>query len=64
MQTSRSPITPNHATSGRVNRIVAPLSWEDRSACRGLDATIFYPDPDDQIVTDRAPLVCIGCEER
>jgi WhiB family redox-sensing transcriptional regulator len=64
MQTSRSPITPNQATSGRANRIVTALSWEDRSACRGLDATIFYPDPDDQMATDRALAVCNGCEVR
>ncbi|MDP7599170.1 MAG: WhiB family transcriptional regulator [Acidimicrobiales bacterium] len=38
--------------------------WHQRGACRGLDASIFYPDPDDDPQANRAKAVCEGCEVR
>jgi len=38
--------------------------WHERGACRGLDASIFYPDPDDEHQTARAKAVCSGCDVR
>ncbi len=38
--------------------------WHQRGACRGLDASIFYPDPDDDPKANRAKAVCEDCEVR
>ena len=38
--------------------------WQARSACRGLDATIFYPDPEDEAAVQRAVDVCGACPVR
>ncbi|MAG03254.1 MAG: WhiB family transcriptional regulator [Acidimicrobiaceae bacterium] len=38
--------------------------WHQRGACRGLDASIFFPDPDDDFGADRAKAVCECCEVR
>lgn len=64
MQTSRTAATSMFPSVGLDGRSDAALSWEDRSACRGLEATIFYPDPDDEVGTDRALAVCRGCDVR
>ena len=61
MQTTRSTVTTTVHTTGRND---TGLSWQDLGACRGLDATIFYPDPDDEVGTDRALAVCEGCMVR
>ena len=38
--------------------------WYLRGACRGLDAAIFYPDPDIAEDVARALAVCEGCDVR
>ena len=38
--------------------------WYLRSACRGLEASIFYPDPDVTEDVARALAVCAACEVR
>ena len=61
MQTTRSSATTTvHIPHRTGHGDVAP-SWQGLGACRGLDATIFYPDPDDEAGTDRALAVCEGC---
>ena len=41
---------------------IQELKWWDMGACRGLDATIFYPDDDDDAVAAKA--VCGECGVR
>ncbi len=41
---------------------VQELKWWDMGACRGLDASIFYPDDDDEALA--AKTVCEGCSVR
>ncbi|MDP6976697.1 MAG: WhiB family transcriptional regulator [Acidimicrobiales bacterium] len=50
------------ADTGRESRRDTSLAWQDRGACRGLDAVIFYPDPEDEVGTERALAVCSGCQ--
>ena len=38
------------------------LEWRMLGACRGLDASLFYPDEDD--TADEAKLVCEHCSVR
>jgi WhiB family redox-sensing transcriptional regulator len=38
---------------------VQELKWWDLGACRGLDASTFYPDDDDG--AEYAKSVCAGC---
>lgn len=38
---------------------VQELKWWDLGACRGLDASVFYPDDDDS--AEYAKSVCAGC---
>lgn len=37
-------------------------TWQKRAACRGLDAQIFYPDPEEE--ADEAKSVCAICPVR
>lgn len=40
-------------------------TWHNRAACRGLDATIFFPGPDDEdAVVERAKAICAVCPVR
>ena len=41
---------------------VQEAKWWDLGACRGLDASIFYPDEDDDAATAKA--VCGECHVR
>jgi WhiB family redox-sensing transcriptional regulator len=41
---------------------VQELKWWDLGACRGLDASIFYPD--DDVDAESAKEVCAGCHVR
>lgn len=41
---------------------VQELKWWDMGACRGLDASIFYPDDEDEALAAKA--VCEGCNVR
>ncbi len=41
---------------------VQELKWWDMGACRGLDASIFYPDDDDEASAAKA--VCESCHVR
>ncbi|MCP5026437.1 MAG: WhiB family transcriptional regulator [Actinomycetia bacterium] len=36
-------------------------SWNNLAACRGLDITIFFPDPEAEPEADRAKSVCSEC---
>ena len=38
------------------------IEWRRLGACRGLDATIFYPDDDDDATIAKS--VCDGCSVR
>ena len=38
--------------------------WHLRGACRGLESSIFYPDPAVEAEEARALDVCAGCEVR
>ena len=38
------------------------VEWRKLGACRGLDASIFYPDDDDDAAVAKA--VCEGCGVR
>lgn len=38
------------------------IVWRELGACRGLDASMFYPDDDDDAVEAKA--VCAGCHVR
>ena len=35
--------------------------WRAKAACRGLEPSIFFPDPDDDTAADPAKEVCDGC---
>ena len=37
------------------------LAWKQAGACRGLDATIFHPDPTKGQTASQALAVCDGC---
>lgn len=39
-------------------------TWHTRAACRGLDASIFYPSTDDEADADQAKQVCDECVVR
>lgn len=41
---------------------VQELKWWDLGACRGLDASVFYPEDDDGAEVAKA--VCAGCAVR
>jgi WhiB family redox-sensing transcriptional regulator len=41
---------------------VQEMKWWDLGACRGLDASLFYPDDDDDAVAAKA--VCAECGVR
>jgi WhiB family redox-sensing transcriptional regulator len=38
------------------------INWRELGACKGLDASIFYPDDDDE--ADDAKHICAGCGVR
>jgi WhiB family transcriptional regulator, redox-sensing transcriptional regulator len=38
--------------------------WHSKAACRGLDASIFYPDPDADEEAIPAKAVCDECSVR
>ncbi len=38
------------------------IEWRKLGACRGLDASIFYPDEDDD--AEPAKAICAGCGVR
>jgi len=56
------------ATAGDMSAIsdteTVVVMWHQRGACRGLDASIFYPDPDYDLLALQAKTVCEGCEVR
>ena len=41
---------------------VKEIVWRELGACRGLEATMFYPDDDDLAL--EAKSVCAGCDVR
>jgi len=49
-------------TTSADHRIVE--GWYLRGACRGLDSSIFYPDPAEEADVARALAVCDRCEVR
>ena len=38
--------------------------WRAKAACRGLDPSTFFPDPDDDEAADPAKAVCAVCPVR
>ncbi|MGE2723554.1 WhiB family transcriptional regulator [Mycolicibacterium pulveris] len=41
---------------------MTPLpTWRLRAACIGVDPDLFFPDPGDSILAQRAKAVCDGC---
>lgn len=43
---------------------VQELKWWDLGACRGLDASVFYPEDGDDALAEMAKAVCSGCAVR
>ncbi len=39
-------------------------SWRNQAACQGLDPTVFYPSPDDDVEAEPAKGVCSTCSVR
>ncbi len=39
-------------------------TWHSRAACRGLDPSIFYPPPEDEVDAEPAKAVCDQCPVR
>jgi len=57
--TPDAPVSPATAPgSGLLD------GWYLRGACRGLESSIFYPDPAVEAEEARALDVCAGCEVR
>jgi WhiB family transcriptional regulator, redox-sensing transcriptional regulator len=50
------------STSSSATSTSTRLKWREQGACRGLDATMFFPDDDDP--ADEAKSVCAGCSVR
>jgi WhiB family transcriptional regulator, redox-sensing transcriptional regulator len=42
--------------------VVKEIKWRQLGACRGLEASIFYPDDDDEALDAKS--VCEGCSVR
>lgn len=59
-------LTVFHRQRAKLRRIsvvsVKEIVWRELGACRGLDATMFYPDDDDLAL--EAKSVCAGCDVR
>lgn len=61
------PPVPSAVTAMDVEALEAVDTtgqWYLQGACRGLDAAIFYPDPDAVDDVTRALAVCAGCGVR
>ena len=62
---SRGP-TVIYRQRAKLRRIsvvsVKEIVWRELGACRGLEATMFYPDDDDLAL--EAKSVCAGCDVR
>lgn len=43
---------------------VQELKWWDLGACRGLDASVFYPEDGDDALAEMAKAVCSRCAVR
>ena len=50
------------AMRSRGSISVKQIKWRELGACRGLDASIFYPDDDDE--AEDAKHICAGCGVR
>ncbi|CAN5660223.1 hypothetical protein BH18ACT3_BH18ACT3_15220 [soil metagenome] len=50
------------ARPGGIELARQQIEWRMLGACRGLDASIFYPDEDDD--TEVAKEVCAACDVR
>jgi len=59
-----APTTPHSTdlTAVDVEGVDAAGQWYLRGACRGLEAAIFYPDPDVAEDVARALAVCASCD--
>ena len=60
--------TGGTSTSGEMGLAAqtetATAVWHLNGACRGLDASIFYHDSEDEQQANRAKAVCVGCDVR
>jgi WhiB family transcriptional regulator, redox-sensing transcriptional regulator len=53
----------HHEMDGGIPHVsLRDVEWRKLGACRGLDASIFYPDDDDDAAAAKA--VCEGCGVR
>ena len=39
-------------------------AWRAKAACKGLDADVFYPEPEDDIGAQEAKSICTMCAVR
>lgn len=51
---------PSNSTANREASIREP-AWHAQAACRGLDASIFYPAEDDVEAIEAARRICAQC---
>ena len=61
---SAVPTAPATGSTVAVPAETLPAQWHLRGACRGLDLSVFYPDPDSDADVARALEVCSGCSVR
>ncbi len=54
-------VTADHITC-KGSGVVKDIKWRELGACRGLDPTIFYPEPEES--AESAKAVCDGCSVR
>ncbi|HUC06340.1 MAG TPA: WhiB family transcriptional regulator [Acidimicrobiales bacterium] len=43
---------------------MSATTWRKQAACRGLDADVFYPDPEDEVDAAEAKAICALCPVR
>lgn len=41
--------------------LATPISWRMKGSCKGSDAWVFYPPPEDDSLAEEAKAICLGC---
>ena len=59
-----SPHAPQPVPVPVPERVDMNPTWHSRAACRGLDPSIFYPPPEDEVDAEPAKAVCDQCPVR
>lgn len=44
-----------------MTTIASTLTWTEFGSCRGSDAALFYPAPEDKAAIERAKAICEMC---